>query len=724
MIDLKVIEKKAVLQHDSSDCGVACLVSVINCLGGSSSFENIRKLSGTGPTGTTLLGLYQAANQCGFDATGYDAGIEDIINYNGILILHVSLSENLEHYIVCFGYDKGKFYIWDPAEGLKVMTPDQLSGIWKSRKCLGLIKNKNFTLNKNLRSGIREWLYNILKPDLSLFTASIFLGIVYSALGLVLAILTQKLLDQILPRKDIKLLIISLLAVLILFIARIVFGFLRQLLLINQGREFNVRLIDGFFGSILHLPKSFFDTRKTGDFVARLNDTMRIQRVITEVIVIYTIDILIVFASLIYLFFLSNTIGLMTLVFFPVLFFIVHHRRKIIMESQQNVMGKYALSESYYIDSLKGIAEIKSLGWQTHFRKINKAVYSDFQEKMFFLGKIKIRLGLLTGVAGSLYILSVVFCASIGVIKSQLTTGELMAIITISSGAVPSMLNLALISIPLNEAKVALLRMFEFTQTPSELNENDQPEKNVELRSILLKEVSFRFPGRKLLLNNINLKIEKGKIISLVGESGGGKTTLANIIMRFYEPESGTILVNGDHEAGLIPLNKWREQIGYIPQEIHVFNGTILQNLIIELSEEKVKDLFIKIREMGFEEFFNSFPSGIMTVVGEEGLNLSGGQKQIIGFVRALASPRQFLIIDEGTSNMDIETEKSIIRFLRKLRSEVGILLITHKVNVVAELSDLIYVVDNGVISGVGDHEALQKTNSMYKKFWGNLIIL
>jgi ATP-binding cassette, subfamily C, bacteriocin exporter len=718
MINTKAIKNHCVLQHDSSDCGVACLVSVINYLGGSSTFEKIRSLSGTEQSGTTMLGLYQAALKCGIDATGYEAAIPDIIDYNDILILHVSVENELEHYIVSFGYEDDKFTIWNPGKGLEFLSVSDLEKIWVSKKCLGLRSNDSFNYERGNKSAKRKWFLDIIKPDHNLLIISFFIGIIISALSLVMAIFTQKLIDKILPSKDIKLLATALILVFLLLSARIVLSSVRQLILLSQGRSFNIRIVDDFFGSLLLLPKSFFDTRKTGDFVGRLNDTIRIQRVITEFVSAYIIDILVVLISLAILFFYSEAVAFFTLFSLPLFFGLVYWWNSKIISSQREVMSKYAMSESNYIDSLRGITEIKSLNWFDLFRKKNKAVFSEFQDRSFFLGKIKVRLGLITGLTGTLFLILVLLYGSVGVINSGNTQGELLAILSVCSNILPSVLNLALIAIPLSEAKVAMSRMFEFTQIKNEESDFDEVDSQIRFEKMILDKISFRFPGRKLLLRDISIVIKIGSVVSLIGESGGGKSTLANIIMKFYEPEDGKIIINDFFDSNNISVKNWRSSIGIIPQEIHIFNGTILQNLLIEYSDDNIKKLLSMITEYGLAPFFDSFPAGLTTLVGEEGLNLSGGQKQLIAFTRAVFRKPDFLLVDEGTSNMDTGTEKIIIDLIKKLKNKMGILMISHKVNLVKKISDIIYVLEDGTITGSGLHENLIVENNHYKRFW------
>jgi ATP-binding cassette subfamily B protein len=381
-------------------------------------------------------------------------------------------------------------------------------------------------------------------------------------------------------------------------------------------------------------------------------------------------------------------------------------------------MSKYAQNESNYIDSLRGITEIKSLDWQNLFKEKNRIVFSDFQDKSFFLGKIKVKLGLITGLTGSLYLISVLLYTSIGVIKSWMTQGELLAIIAICSNILPSVLNLALVAIPVSEVKVAMSRMFEFTQIDPEESVTTDTDSAIKFEKIRLDNISFRFPGRRLLLRDINISLKKGLIVSLVGESGGGKSTLVNIFMRFYRPESGRIFINDNIDSGKISLKNWRSSIGIIPQEIHIFNGTILQNLLTDYSEDKIKELLSMISKYGLGPFFDSFPAGLMTLVGEEGLNLSGGQKQIIAFMRAIFRNPDFLLIDEGTSNMDTGTEKIIINIIKRLKGKMGILMISHKVNLIRKLSERICILEDGTITDSGLHEDLIKKDNLYKNFW------
>ena len=190
-----------------------------------------------------------------------------------------------------------------------------------------------------------------------------------------------------------------------------------------------------------------------------------------------------------------------------------------------------------------------------------------------------------------------------------------------------------------------------------------------------------------------------------------------------YKPEQYSGLSPGPgsihgFRSDAIALKIWRSKVGIIPQEIHIFKGTSLQNLISDISESKIKEVVSVISLFGLNGFVESFPSGLMTLVGEEGINLSGGQKQLIAFMRDLIKKPEILIIDEGTSGMDRNTESIVMNLITRLKSEMGVLLISHRINIIRNLSDYIYVIENGSIRDKGSHEELMRSDNLYRRYW------
>ena len=685
-----LIKKTFSLQKDLTDCGVGCLQSLVRYYGGDISLETLREKSGTSKTGTTLLGLYQCANAIGFDADGCEADINALIEHGEPVILHVIIDQKYEHYVICYSYNyhnDSKFLIGDPAKGLEYWTQKDLEKVWVSKTCLTLKPNVHFEKKEKTNSEKKQWLLNLVKEDQESIYTIIVLGVIFTLLGMSMSIFSQKLIDDILPKKKLNVLLLSIGFLSFLLFARVIIQALREFYIIKQSKEFNQRINKTFFSSLLHLPKMFFDTRKIGDFVARLNDTQRIQTVIKHLITNTAVDILGVLISIGFLFYYSWKLAIVCLVISPIIFYIIFRFNKQIIESQKSVMQSYSINEANYIDSIRGIDVIKGFGKQDLFLKRNLLIFGDFQTKIFELGRLNLKIALYSGLALVVFLIAILGFSSYNVLNNEIKVGELMAIIGIASSLLSSITNLALVSIPIQEAKVAFDRMFEYSSIPKEKIEGLEVS---DIESIEVKNLDFRFNGRSKLLNDVSLKLEKGKIICLLGESGSGKTTFAEILQKNYIQEKGEIIINRSINLNEISISNWRKHISVVPQNIQLFNGTVLENIILDehLDEQKLQSVI----NLGFEKFINSLPQNILTIVGEEGVNLSGGQKQLLGWMRALYHNPQFLILDEPTSSLDKENRDFIYKLIDKLKDTTIIFIISHHLEDLKNISTDIYL--------------------------------
>ncbi|MDR2911263.1 MAG: peptidase domain-containing ABC transporter [Bacteroidales bacterium] len=702
-------------QHDRSDCGVVCLLSLIKFYGGDGSLEQLRKQSGTSRQGTSLLGLHQAAQSSGFDAEGCEADFPSLIEHGHPMILHVLMEGNMEHYVVCYAYEQGRFVIGDPGKGMVSLTEKELDGIWRSRTCLILTPNEKFKTKAKTSSEKRKWMLNLISEDIGLLGVSVGLGLGIAVLGMSMAIFSQKLIDDIIPSKLYSKLWTGVALLSVLLFARLGLLAIRQFLLLTQSRQFNNRIIRFFYGRLLNLPKSFFDTRKIGELTARLNDTRRIQTVISQVLGNIIIDALVVLVSLGFLFVYSWQVALLVLLSIPLFFLLIYRNNTPIIKAQREVMAGYALSESNFVSTMQGIATIKNNNKQKVFQMLNQHIYGIFQDRVFGLGKINIRLGLLSGVIGAAILVAVLALGSVFVLREQLQLGELMAILTIGGSLLPSVANLALVSIPINEAKVAFDRMFEFAGMEHEITGTEYAASAIQ--KVELSGISFRYPGRKRLLDKINLDLNRGKITAIAGESGCGKSTLCQILQKFYYVEKGQILVDGV-SLHSIDTNEWRNKIGVVPQESFIFNGTVLDNIAIGALQEEIPQIIEFCRETGFHRFIETLPQSYGTIVGEEGINLSGGQKQLVDWIRVLYRRPQILIVDEGTSSMDSQTEQFVFELLSKQKHNIAILFITHRLHLLRKWCDYIYILDNAKITDHGTHHELVRKTNLYQNYW------
>jgi ATP-binding cassette subfamily B protein len=522
------------------------------------------------------------------------------------------------------------------------------------------------------------------------------LGVVIAVLSMATAVFSQKLIDVILPNKQLTKLWLGIGLLTVLLFAKSGIGYLRTYFLIRQSKDFNSRLMGDFYGKLLALPKLFFDTRKIGDITARINDTRRIQSVISYLVGNVVIDVLVVLISTAFVFIYSWQVGLIALSSVPFYTFLVLKYNPKIMEAQKNVMRNYAMTESHFVDTIGGVGAIKSGNRTSFFTTVGTAIYNFFQEQVFALGTIGNRYGVINEIFNGLMISSILGYCSWMVLNENLQLGEMMAILSIAVGMVGAIARLATINIQLQEAKVAFDRMYEFAALTPEAENTDNSIKLGGVKSLVIRDLSFRFAGKSQLLKRINLALQRGEMTVLVGEVGCGKSVLLQIIQRFYGFESGSITVNGTNDITDFALNDWRNQLGVMPQEIKLFSGTLLDNIILGNVAEEAERAIDFCKEMGFDRYFEALPQSYATIVGEEGVNLSGGQRQLVGLARALYQNPTVLLLDELTAAMDSKTAAFVMDLLQRLKPNLAILMITHRLDITTEI-DRMYKIENGV---------------------------
>lgn len=714
-VSIKKIKKTFTLQKDQSDCGVACLQNIIRYHGGDVSLERLRELSGADKQGTTLLGLFQCASQMGFQAQGAQAeGLENLKEVKQPCILHLTIENKLMHYVVYYPITpepsperEENFIIGDPAKGIVSYSSEQLVQEWQSKSCLLLIPTKSLQQKKITQKNKWEWFKNVLKEDVELLWLAAFLGATMAVLNLSTALFSQQLIDKILPKSDYTTLVLGTILLTILLIAKSGIGYVRQFLLIKQAYQFNVRLTGSFYKSLLYLKKAFFDNRKTGDLIARLDDTLRIQRATSYMLGDISIQILLLLASLGFIFAYSWKLGLAGLIIIPVIFLVVKKYEKEILEQQRNTMIGHAQYESNYVDTIKGIGTIKALNKEWLFEKTGIKIFSGFQDTLFRLGKTIMGFNLASEITAVIFLTGIILWSSLMVLHHSLTIGAMMAVLQMATIIMHSATSIALTNIQLQEAKVAFDRMYEFSSLEPEYRVIPKEDKmavpdDFSFENLIADHISFRFPGRKPLMQDVSFVVNKHELVTIVGESGQGKSTLLQILQKMYSPEDGSIKVNGKDLKEWDVL-MWRKNIGIVSQDITLFSGSLLANILLEEGASHAENVIDFCCQSGFHRFFKDFPQQYFTLVGEGGINLSGGQKQLVALARCLYHDPQLLLLDEPTSAMDKLTEKFVLDLLIKIKREKTILVISHR-DSLTSISDRIYALQQGTIQAVASH--------------------
>ena len=700
-----------VQQYDQIDCGPAALLSVLKYYGGDASLVYLRELCKVNVQGTTMLEMVNAAKSLGFEAYGATGEYEDLMKENMPCIAHVILETGLNHFIVIYKIDSKGVLIGDPGKGKYRLSKEEFLNIWK-QKAVILLKPKPNLYTSTSPSWLR-WIIGYLKKQESWIAQTLFLGIIYTILGLLTAVFVRWLIDRFIPEKDYTKIIYTGFFLLFLLIIRALAGYFRQRFLVVLNKRINIDINSDFLSHIFKIPKKFFDTRKTGDITARISDSMRIQQAILLITNTTIIDGLIITGSFVLMFYLTPILAWTSLIMVPIYAFILFSKIKKIKDEQNEVMKSHAKVESSYIDSLKGIDEILGFNVSKPFTLFNKNLFEFFQTRIEKLGLTRANLSLSAELSGTILTIFILTVGAVYVIRDKLMLGQMMASYSLLANILPAINRFVEANISLQGANIAAQRLRDILLVDKEKNTGKLP--FIMRKKLTISNGVFSWPRSQPLFKGLTLSLEKGKLVSLWGKSGTGKSTLVQILQRKYFLSEGQILVDGT-PAKEFDLTEYRKAIGVVPQEVKLFNGTIVENITIGRKITSYNEITYRIKQLSLDSFVSRFDQGLFTLLGEDGRKLSGGEMQMLALIRALYDYPEVLIIDEGFSGLDIEIENLIFKTLKEYARNHAVLIITHNLRIISN-TDYVYILGNGVIVESGEPEKLAlRDNSYFKK--------
>ena len=711
----KIIPKlkyPVVKQYDMIDCGPAAMLSVLRFYGGNTTLVKMRELCRTNTKGSTMLDLVNAAKEIGFNATGARGEYEDLMKEKMPCIAHVITEKNLQHFIVIYKISANTLFIGDPGVGRYKLSKEKFKEIWKSKSVILLKAGGNLLKEKNVEWF--AWVIEYLKKEESWVYQSLFLGIVYTFIGLLISLFVQWIIDRFIPGREYHKIIYTGIFLLSLLIIKAFAGYIRQRFLVILNKRVNININTDFITHLFHLPKKFFDTRKTGDITARINDAVRIQQAILTITTSTIIDLFIIAGSFGFMFRFSASLALVALITLPFYGMILILYTKKIKSEQNEVMKGYASVEATYIDSIGGIDDILGFNTSRSFAKLNKMFFGFFQDKMEALGFTQALLSLSSELAGAVISIGLLIFGAVLVIQDKLMLGQMMAAYSLLAYLLPSVHRLADANISLQGASIASQRLMDMFLVEKESNPGNKPFSLENKLSII--NGAFSWNGRNYLFDDLNIELEKGKITSLWGKSGAGKSTLVQIIQRKYNLSSGKLLIDSLN-ADEIDLESYRKNIGVVPQNIKIFNGTIADNILVGRAVPNPEKLSERITSLGLKQFYSRFDQGLFTGLGEDNRKLSGGEKQIIALTRALLDEPEILILDESLSGIDIELEALIHKVLFNYSGNHVVLIITHNLKTILK-SDYVYLLEHGKVIQHGEPQNLITSQGNFRNLF------
>lgn len=703
-------------QFDSTDCAAACLAMVCLHYKKETTITKLRDVMGTDIKGTNLIGLSNAAEELGFYSQSVRVEKEGFLSeFTVPCIAKVITKEGMEHFVVVFKKNEKFVIIGDPAKDLVKVTLDaflaDFTGI-----ILVLKPSNAFNKDRHKNRKMFDRFFQLLLPQKKLFCYLILTSVVLTVLGIVSSLFNKVLMDEILPYRLKDMLLIMVIVFALMNITQILIGFIRQWMTIYLSQKIDIPLLLGYFEHIYKLPMSFFAARKTGDIITRFSDAFTIKDIFTNIALTLIMDISLALVTGVVLFMMNSKLFVIILfltIISIILVFIFKQPYKAINEEQ---MQQASILNSQIIEGLRAVETIKGNANEEHElerleREYIKSLRISMKEGM--LSNIQGSIASLVQGAGNLVLM---YFGALQVINNDITLGSLMAFTTMSGYFMNPIGNLVGLQMQIQEATISMRRLAEILDYKQEQEEKEYQDIKDVAGTIEFNNVTFRYGNRNPVLKNLSFSIGKGEKVGIVGNSGSGKSTIAKLLLKYYEPESGAISIDGLNLSE-ISNNSLRKAIAYVPQNIELFSKSIMDNIRItkpNAALEEVKQAAIKAEA---HDFIKKLPLQYHTFLEESGNGLSGGEKQRIVLARAFLKKANFYILDESTSNLDFATENLIFDVIyNKLRKQ-SMLIIAHRLTTIKECSRII-VLEDGEIIEEGTHDELLEKNGKYKILW------
>lgn len=705
-----------VKQRDVTDCGAACLVSVAGSYGYQFSVSKVRQMAGTDKRGTSMLGMLEAAQKIGFQAKAVRANPEVILQVPLPCIAHVLLENGLQHFVVLYRISKHQLVYMDPGTGTLVKTnPDAFTKIWTG--VLLLLELSITVSGSTVTISTKQRLYHLLYSNRSLLLQGFIGALVYTVLGLSVSIYIQKLVDTIFVDGDLGLLnLISILMILLLCVQQYT-GTFKTVLGLQIGQRMDAALITHYLRHLLQLPQFFFDTMRTGEVLSRINDAVMIRNFISDTIMQVVMNSLILLCSLLLMFFYSSKLALWMLVLLPLYLALYFLSNKINKYWQRKLMERSAAMETELVGTLQASATIKRFGLEHIMMEKNEKQLIGLLRTLYATGTRNIAVSSVAEFLTKLFTLFILWIGSILVIERTLTPGTLLSFYSIIGYFTGPVLVLIGSTKSFQEAMIAADRLFEIMALETEeTTQIGRYQCSFKAGTIVFDKVSFRYGSRQTVFNDLSFEINSGACIGIAGESGSGKSTLLHLLLRLYPLQSGQIRI-GETDINDVNLTELREKITVVPQETDILSGTVLENICLNTAVDM--DSVIKLcQQVGLDHFIRSLPEGYHTLLQEQGTDVSGGQKQKIGIVRALYRQPSILLLDEATASLDTISESVVQECLRYHRQRgVTIIIVAHRLTTL-QFCDEILVLQQGKIMERGSHEYLIQKKSLYATMW------
>jgi ATP-binding cassette, subfamily B, bacterial HlyB/CyaB len=553
------------------------------------------------------------------------------------------------------------------------------------------------------------------KPLRDVLIGSFFLQL----MGLVSPIFFQLVIDKVLVHQSLTTLDVLAFGLGVVLIFETAMSGLRNWLFAHTTNRVDSELSSRMFRHLLNLPLSYFEARRVGDSVARVRELERIREFLTSNAVTVVIDLFftIVFFAVMYMY--SPLLTVIVLVSIPLYIAISVVISPSLREMLEEKFRRGAESQSFLVESVTGIGTLKAMAVEPQMRDRWEKLFSGYTSIGFDVAKLANWGSHLIQLVSKLTTVAILYFGAKAVIAGDLTVGSLVAFNMLSGRVAAPILRLSQLWQDFQQVRISVERLGDVLNAPAEPEHNPGRASLPPIRgAVTFDKVRFRYrPDAPEALRGVDLNVQAGEMLGIVGPSGSGKSTLTKLVQRLYVPEQGRVLVDGVDLALVDPA--WlRRQIGVVLQENILFNRTVRENIALGDPTRPMEAVMAAAQLAGAHEFILQLTHGYDTVIDERGGNLSGGQRQRMAIARALINDPRILILDEATSALDAESEEIIQDNLRSIAKGRTVIIIAHRLSAVRQCNRII-TVEAGAVTEMGTHAELIKAGGRYAQLYG-----
>jgi ATP-binding cassette subfamily B protein len=708
----KILKRFAwVEQAEEMDCGAACLAMLCRHYGINMTLGKLRELANVTAQGATLDSLARAGEALGFGTRGVQCTYDALLGFELPFIVHWEGY----HYVVVYGVSPRQVWVADPAVGFKKLSVEEFERGW-SGTCLVFTPGQQLVQLAAARS---PWLRFVgyLQPYKKILLHLFLATFVIQMLGIVPPMIIQNILDGVLVHQNLSLLHLLILGLIIATVFSQIMSTVRAYLANYMVRNLDFSMMAQFFKHTMSLPYSFFAKRKTGDILARFRENQTIRAFLTESTVTTLLNLLMVFIYFTILFLYNVKLTVLLIAFvIPIIALTVLVTPKI-KDYAREVFTTSTDAQSFLMEALGGIETIKGMGSERPVRLKWEKKYVKALEVQYRSQSFNILVGLASQLLNSATTIVILWVGATLVLNRELTIGQLMAFNALMGSVLGPLMGLVGLWSRMADATVAMERLGDVLDIEPEQKPSDLASRVVlpDLQGeVKLDRMYFRYGGddTPYVLEDISIDIKPGELVAIVGRSGSGKTTLAKLLVGFYPPSEGKIMVDG-YDMSVIDKDYYRAQVGYVMQSNLLFSGTIAEN-IASGDESPDRRRIEEVAKMAdAHAFISKMPLAYEQVVGERGVGLSGGQVQRLCIARALYHDPRLLVFDEATSALDTQSESNIIANMQVILAGRTAVIIAHRLSTIMR-ADKIVVLYEGKIVEQGRHEELLERRGMY----------